>query len=411
VPAPGRDRRRRILYVHHGGEWGGAPLSLLSLLERLDRSRFEPLVLALRPGPVVERYRAEGIETHVVPDVVDFSHTELEWYGGADLWRLPGRLARYWPSVLAWRSHLRRLNPDLVHLNSSTLAAAARAARHERIPLVWHIREPLARGYWGLRLAWLRHRIDRDATRVIAVSQHDASRLRPSPRIRVIPNAVDLTAFDRAIPRADARQRLGIAPTDRVVVMLGGVAHAKGTLVFIQALPLVRRAVLDTTFLVAGPPPPPRPANGARALARRLARVDAYARQVMAAAAAPLAGGHLRFVGVRLDIPQILAAADLLVFPSVVPHFARPIIEAGAMAKPVVASRLGGPLELVEDGITGRLVPPSDPAGLADAIVALLEDPVAATRMGEAGYARARERFDAATNAPRTFAVYDEIFR
>lgn len=79
------------------------------------------------------------------------------------------------------------------------------------------------------------------------------------------------------------------------------------------------------------------------------------------------------------------------------------------MAKPVVASRLGGPLELVQEGVTGLLVPPADPAALADAIITVLKDPARAKSMGEAGYAQAREKFDAATNARRTFAVYDEL--
>jgi glycosyltransferase involved in cell wall biosynthesis len=117
----------------------------------------------------------------------------------------------------------------------------------------------------------------------------------------------------------------------------------------------------------------------------------------------------VRFIGHRADVPLVLAASDVLAFPSTVPHFARPIIEAGAMARPVVASRLGGPLELVEDGVTGLLVPPGDPAALATAIAPLLDDPERAARLGEAGYRRARADFDAGANARRTFAVYEEL--
>ena len=113
---------KRILYIHHGGGLGGAPLSLLYLLKQIDRARYEPIVLTLKPGPVVDLYRAEGIETHVAQGVADFSHTELEWYGGHDLWRLPIQVARFWPSIVNTRRYLRQFKPDLVHLNSSTLA-------------------------------------------------------------------------------------------------------------------------------------------------------------------------------------------------------------------------------------------------------------------------------------------------
>ena len=80
------------------------------------------------------------------------------------------------------------------------------------------------------------------------------------------------------------------------------------------------------------------------------------------------------------------------------------------MAKPVVASDLGGPRELVVHGSTGLLVAPNDPDDLAKALAEVLQDPQMAARMGAAGYERARQLFDAPKNAARTFALYAEIF-
>lgn len=402
---------RRILYIHHGGGLGGAPLSLFYLLKQLDRACYEPVVLTLRPGPVVDLYRSIGVETHVAEGVTNFSHTELEWYGQADVWRLPIQLAGYWPAVAALRRYIRQFQPDLVHLNSSSLAAGARAARLEGRPTVWHIREPIHDGYLGLRREWLKGCIARDATRVIAISEYDASRLRPSPDIRVIHNFVDFDVFDRSLSPGESRRKFNLTPAVNVVSFLGGVAYPKGTLPFVQALPLVRRAAPNTRFVIAGPPPAVGDSSRLKSLAKYLLRADAYDRRVMAAASESIAGGFVRFIGQRTDIPQVLAASDVLAFPSVVPHFARPILEAGAMARPVVASRLGGPLELVQEGVTGLLVPPGNPGALAEALVGLLKDPARMLRLGEAGYAQAREKFDAVQNARRTFAVYEEILK
>ena len=327
----------RILYIHHGGGLGGAPMSLLYLLKQLDRSRYEPVVLTLREGPVVDLYRKEGIETHVAQGIYYFSHTELESYSGIQLWRLPLQVVRFLPSVAATRRCLTRFKPDLVHLNSSTLAASARAAWREKIPIVWHIREPIANGYVGLRRQWLTNHIEHDSTRIISISDFDASRLKPSNKIRVIHNFVDFNTFDKNIPAAEARKKLNLSPAQNVVVMLGGVAYPKGTLVFAQALPLVRKKVPNTKFLVAGQPPAVGDTSRIKSLAKFILRTDDYDRQVMKAASDSIASGHIRFIGQRTDIPQVLAACDVLCFPSVVPHFARPIIEAGAMAKPVVA--------------------------------------------------------------------------
>jgi glycosyltransferase involved in cell wall biosynthesis len=319
------------------------------------------------------------------------------------------QVARFWPSIVATRRYLQKFKPDLVHLNSSTLAAPARAAWYEHIPIVWHIREPIHNGYFGIRRRWLTHHIAHDAARVISISNYDASRLQPSPKVRVIYNFVDFNIFDRALSPGEARRHLNLTPAQNVVTMLGGTAYAKGTLTFVQALPLVRKAVPNTKFLVVGQPPAIGDSSRLKSMAKYVLQADAYDRKVMTAASDSIASGHIRFTGIRTDMPQVLAATDILAFPSSVPHFARPIIEAGAMAKPVVASQLGGPIELVEDGVTGLLVPPNNPAALAEAIIALLRDPARMQAMGEAGREQARQKFEAVANAQKTFAVYDEI--
>ena len=400
---------KRILYIHHGGAIGGAPLSLLYLIENLDRERFKPVVLISLDGPAADLFRNADIETHVAPDFTDFSHTELVWYGGALLWQLPGKVTRFWPSIRATRRHLRQLKPDLVHVNSSTLAAPARAAWREGIPVVWHIREPLARGYVGLRRFWLRRHIDHDADRIIAISKNDAARLIPSDRIRIIYNFVDFEKFDRSINPTTAREHMNLTPSQHVVTMLGGCSSPKGTLPFVRALSRVRQALPNVRFLIVGPKPRIGASDPIRAIGARIFQADAYDRAVMRTASDAIGKGHVRFTGVRQDIPQVLAASDLVVFPSVVPHFARPIVEAAAMAKPVVASNLGGPRELVDDGVTGLLVSPNDVEKLANAIISILNDAQRANSMGAAGFKRARKLFDAQKNAAQTFAVYDEL--
>lgn len=402
---------KRILYFHHGGGLGGAPMSLFYLIKQMDRTRYEPIVITLHDGPVVELYRRNDIQTIVAEDITNFSHTELEWYGGAALWRLPIQLAKYQASVAAARRYIRKFDPDLVHLNSSTLAAVARAAKLEKYPVVWHIREPIHNGYFGWRREWLKKQIAEDATRVIAISDYDASRLTPSPNIRVIYNFVDFSVFDRNLSAGEARRKFNLTPAQNIVTLLGGVAYPKGTLPFVQALGRVKKALPTTKFLIAGPPPSVGDTSRLKSLAKFVLQADAYDRQVMAAASEGITAGAIRFIGLRSDIPQVLAATDVLVFPSVVPHFARPILEAGAMAKPVVGSRLGGPLELVQDNVTGLLVPPNDPEALAEALIGLLKDPARMTQLGEAGYQQAREKFDAVKNAQRTFDVYEEILR
>lgn len=402
---------KRILYIHHGGGIGGAPLSLLYLIRQLDRALYEPVVVTLRPGPVVGLYRAEGVETHVAQGIDDFSHTTLEWYGGRDLWRLPGKLLRIGPSIRRTEALVRRFRPDLVHLNSSALAPAALGAARAGVPVVWHIREPLARGFFGLRRAWIRRAIDRCAARVVAICQHDAAQLLPSDRVRVIYNFVHFGQFDRSLTGEAFRAEFSIPPGAPLVTMLGGVARPKGTLTLVRALPALLAAVPEARVVIAGPPLPPFDGQGLKGLAKRLLGADAYERAVQRAVDAldERARAALIFAGVRRDVPDLLAASACLVFPSTVPHFARPVIEAAAMGVPSVASDLGGPRELVVPGETGLLVQPGDPDALAAALAGLLADPACLRALGEAAYRRARQLFDAQANAAATIALYDEI--
>jgi glycosyltransferase involved in cell wall biosynthesis len=402
---------KRILYIHHGGAIGGAPLSLLYLLQQLDRERYDPVVVTLKNGPVVGLYRAEGIETTVEAGISDFSHTTLEWYGGRDLWRLPVKLLHILPSIWRTRMLVRRVRPDLVHLNSSTLAPSAIGSAREGVPVVWHIREPLAHGYLGLRRAWIRRVIDRRAACVVAICQNDADQLRPSDRVRVIYNFVHFERFDRTLTGEDVRREFGLAADAPVVTMLGGVSQPKGTLTLVRALPALVAAMPGVRVIIAGPGLRRLDEPGLKGLAKRLLRVDAYQRAVQAALDA-LSGevrAVLTFTGVRDDIPHILAASGCLVFPSSVPHFARPIIEAAAMGVPAVASDLGGPRELIVPSKTGLLVPPGEPAALARAVADILIDREHARAMGEAAYTHARRLFDAPTNAAATIALYDEV--
>jgi glycosyltransferase involved in cell wall biosynthesis len=402
---------KRVLYIHHGGGIGGAPLSLLYLLQQLDRSRYEPIVVTLKPGPVVDLYRAEGIETHVETGISDFSHTNLEWYGGHEWWRLPGKLLRVLPSIRKTREVIRRVKPDLVHLNSSTLGPCAIACAQEHVPVVWHIREPLAKGYFGLRRAVVRGLIDRIASRVIAISQYDADQLTPSERIKVVYNFVDFGIFNPDVEGDAVRAELGIAPDAPVVLMLGGVAAPKGTLELIRAVPLLLNRVPAAKIVIAGPPLQRARDTGLKGIAKWILRADATDRAVTDALDAGGEAAHsaVIFTGMRQDIPQMIAASSVLVFPSVVAHFARPIIEAAALGMPSVASDLGGPRELVLQGETGVLVPPRDPQALANALSDILCNPARARSMGETAHLRARQLFDAGTNAAATLAVYDEI--
>jgi glycosyltransferase involved in cell wall biosynthesis len=118
---------------------------------------------------------------------------------------------------------------------------------------------------------------------------------------------------------------------------------------------------------------------------------------------------RVAFLGRVPEVAPVLAAADIVVLPSLSEGLPTVAVEAMALGKPVVATRVGGTPEAVEDGVTGLLVEPRDPAALAAAIMRLADDPVLARTLGEAGAARARERFSAAAMVDSYAALIAEL--
>lgn len=407
---------RKILYVHHNPEISGSTLSLLSLVEFLDRTQFVPTVLFHGgDGPATELFRNAGVRTIVRSDISFYAHGEAAHFSfrAERPWRPMTELFRIVPSALRLARMLRAERFDLVHLNSSLELPAALGARMAGVPIVWHVRERLRRGTFGLRRAVVRVAVNRLASRAIAISAYEAGALTPSRTVRVIHNFVDFARFDRNIPTARARQLTGLPGDAPTVVMLGGTLPHKGALLLIDAASILAREFPAIRIVVIGC----RPRGVSPSALRRRVRTVIEGALALRDYGALMTDRIRRLgleqtvslFGVRTDIPELLAAADVLAFPATKAHFARPVVEASAMARPAVATRIGGAAEFIVDGVTGLLVPPNDPAALAEGIASLLRDPGRARAMGEAAFARARELFDAARNTHAIMDVYREV--
>ena len=405
-------KRVTILYVYHGQSLGGAPLSLLYLIQHLDLSRYRPVVCCLHDSDVVAYFRQKGVETHVCSGIGDFQHTTAGWYplyNPLGFWGLGRSLVSFLPSAWRTKALLQRYGADLVHLNSVTLAPSALGAWLAGVPVVWHVREAVVNGHFGVRRRLLRWLVEVLADEAIFICEDNRRRLGVRHKAVIIYNFVDFGRFDYRLPGDPVRVELGIPAQAKVVLMLGGVGRIKGTLALVEAMAEVRRHLPQAVALITGSG---SPGSGPDPRLARLASYFGYVRyseRVQRAVARHELSDCVRFLPFRSDVERLIAACDVVAFPSTEPHFARPVIEAGAMAKPVVASRIGGVEEVVQDGVTGLLVPPGDVDALACALIQLLNDSVLAARQGEGGYRQARRLFDAKSNAMQTFRVYRRV--
>lgn len=404
--------KRKILYIHHGSEMGGAPRSLLYLIQGLTSS-YRAIVCCVKDGDAAQRFRDQGIETLIRPGIETFNHTTAGWYplhNPQALLSLLIHLLRFLPSVLRTRDVVREVQPDLVHLNSLVLLPSALGVKWAGVPLVWHVRESVARGHLGIRRAILRWCVQKLADEIVFICEDNRRELGVHDKGVVVYNFVDFRRFDRRIPGGLIRQEMGLASEDKVVLFLGGMNKIKGVLPLLEALHRVRRSMPQMRCLVCNSFTAPQTWR-ARMVRRLLRLVGAktFSQKIEAVRQRHKMDRYVQLLPFYTDVEKLIAASDLVVVPKVEPHFARPVIEAGAMARPVVASRIGGVEEVVQDRITGILVPPNDPQALAEAIEAVLADEELSAAMGEAGYQQARQLFCAEKNVQQTMTVYEKL--
>jgi len=209
---------------------------------------------------------------------------------------------------------------------------------------------------------------------------------------------------------AHVRSRLGISPAAPVVAYLGGGSRIKGIEILLQAIPKVLETCPDARFLLAGCAP--ESTMGVRRTLRNwfpglsssinVAKVVAQNSRLASAVV---------ILPVLQDTTSLLNASDILVFPSTTTHFGRPIVEAAALGKPSVASDFGEIREVLEDGVTGYIVPPLDVEALARSLTCLLSDAALRQRMGIAARTKVLEQFDQGKNLAVISAFYEEILK
>ncbi|MBI2203766.1 MAG: glycosyltransferase family 4 protein [Candidatus Rokubacteria bacterium] len=356
---------------------GGVEEVVLALLQRLDPREFQTALAA--PAPLLDA---------LAPDLagVRVDTTAVR----AESWLEPRELGRL-------DAFFRRWCPDIVnaHLFRSTAVAAplARLAGVPRVVETYHGREGWRQGRRSGNFV-LDRLVARFCDRVIAVSEAAARFLvegkgYPAAKVVVVPNGRDLSAFAPGGHRDTVRKELGIDRVAPVVGVVGRLETQKGHRYLFAAWPAVVREYPDARLLVIGD-------GSLRAELEGQVRSLGLADSVV-------------FLGFRSDIPRLLDTLDGLALPSLYEGMPLTVIEASAMACPVVATAVDGTPEVIDEDVTGWLVPPADPPALGRALVRMLADPERARAVGRAGRERVLRRFDLATQVEATARVYRSV--
>ncbi|MEW5928713.1 MAG: glycosyltransferase [Gemmatimonadota bacterium] len=365
-------RRRTVLHLIDMAGPGGAETILFNLAVGLDPDRWRPVVAVSEAGWLSDALRPEGIEALIVPP-----------QGAFDL--------GYLRSLLGV---VRRHGVELIHahlLGPSVYGSLA--GRLAGVPVVctFHGQADVAPDE-SYRAAKFRI-IDRRRNRVVFVSESlrrwvlEGNRLEPS-RTRVVHNGIDARAFR---PGSDEgfRRELGVEPGQLLVGAVGNLRTAKAYPDLLRAAALLRERSDAYRFVVVGD-------NRGQMYHDLLAVRDGMGLRE-----------HVHFTGFREDVARVMHGLDLYAISSHAEGFSLSTVQALACGVPTVATRCGGPEEIVEDGVSGVLVPARDPAALADALHALAGDPERRARMSRAGRARVERRF----STEAMVAGYEAVYR
>lgn len=372
----------RILHVVGTGAAGGVESLFTGLIRHIDSTRYELSVCVVgKEGDNSASWRAAGVRTQSLS--------------------AEGRIGfiaalKYIHAVFAIRPHVLH-----AHVGGRFIRWAARAAGCRQIILHFHGQsddwtDPGA-SLDEAKRTHIRNALLPGTTTFIACSQ-DAERtlLSVCPelagKVSVIPNGVDLGRFiaTRSNSRSAGRLRaeLGIADTAQIVGFVGRLTPQKGVSHLIAATAPLLREHPDLHVVIVGDGP----------LRRRLE--DEAAKD---------SNGRIHFIGERQDVPEVLAAFDLLAVPSEWEPFGIVNVEAMACGIPVVAFDVGGIPEIVQADVTGILAPKGDDQALANAIARLLADNDARRGMGEAGRHRAEREFDIGRFVKRIEDMYSTL--
>jgi glycosyltransferase involved in cell wall biosynthesis len=363
-----------ILYVDNFAEIiGGGQRSLLDLVRKLDKTKFNPMVICPSEGSLVKEFRKLNVDVRIV---------EMK-----SLRRL--NLISFCKSISQLKKIIKDERMDLVHANGSRAAVyAGIAAKILKIPLIWHVRIMDSDGLLDRFLAGI-------SNNIIAVSHAVNRRFswmkNRESKVKTIYNGIDLKEFNPSLDRQDIRIEFGLKPDAFLVGTVGRLDWYKGYPYLLKAARKVVDNISQCHFLIVG---------------------DGEKRKELEDLINKLnLNDNVIFAGRRNDIPEILASLDLFVLSSVSEGLGRSIIEAMAMQKAVVATNVGGIPEVVNHNVSGILVPAKNIDALAEAIIDLIKNKDKAFKMGIVGREIAEAKFNLSFNIEKTQNLYLKLLK
>jgi len=374
-----RTRKLKVLFILNPERGAGAEMSLLEVAKCLDKNRYQVILGLLKD---ISNYKDVLIPQHM--ERIHFSLPDLR--GGRFML----------PFFMRLLSFLLTNDIHIIHVNSySGFGNYARlAGMLGRVPIIIDHWRGLSRITPKRRLIcmFLGRYTDLSLAISRSVRDHVVEKCRlPMSKFRVSYVGIDWACFQSSRAKENIRRELGLPLALPVVGIVARLDHwAKGHRELFRAMPKVQQHYPIHAMVVGG--------------GRRKTEMEQEIANLGLSES-------VHFLGMRRDIPDLLAAMDIFVMPSYSEGLCRALLEAMAAGLPVIASKVGGMLELVRHEENGLLIPARDPSALAQALIRMLANPEWARSMGKKAQDYVRRHFSMECMARQINQIYDELVK
>ena len=394
----------RILYLDHTAALGGGEIALLHLVRSLDTSRFHPIVALSSSGKLQERMAEANIETYILPLNSAIIHTRKDSLSGHGLLR-PMAFLQVASYSIRLAKFIKQHRIDLVHTNSlkSDIFGGV-AARFAGVPVIWHVRDRIADDYLPKATAHCFRWLCRVLPDFVIVNSHSTLQTLDLPakkpvaivysskhRYHVVHDGIVTNPKNQSIPNAPNKL------SKPIVGLVGRISPWKGQHIFLEAAHKALLQFPEAKFQIIG---------------SAMFGEKEYESSLHARTTELGLEKNVEFLGFREDVSECIESLDILVHASTVPEpFGQVVIEGMAAGKPVIATRGGGVLEIINHNVNGLLVEMGSVSEMSDAICLILSDPQSADRLGRAGRETVLKQFTIEHTASSVQTIYENLLK
>lgn len=368
----------KILLLHHSVELGGAGMSLYSIINMLSGRHEIKIFIPNKDSDLANFLKSKDI---TIDDKLGEIGMISAYSGG------PNTFSRTFINKLLQTRKTRRIlvdiikseKPDIIAVNSMTTAWVGKLIKKNKVKSICFVRETLTNSLWS---KIIKYYLNNFFDGVIFISNFDKKKFSCKAQTTgVVRDCIDINEYSTNLDRNQACKKIGIEPSFFNILFVGGTSILKGWRVILSAMEMLKE--YNIKLIVAGN-----------------SNIDEFT-----------ISQNIEFLGIRSDMNILYRACDVLVFPSVFPHQARPVFEAGFMGLPVIISDFIETKEFVSDMDNGLTFKPMDSRDLADKIVKLYNNKNLCIKLGKQNHEKSKKLHSFESNKEILLKTIFEIYQ